>query len=253
MPERPYARYTRTKTWHALYAQAIQAGYAIVPNSATNNSIWLRRCTSPEETQTTMSSFLAQSSEIETFFARKPTHSEHDAQDAWTRYTHWLAQRPACLKVAGEAVVLARSSDYWHYHLEEDRPTLALVVAGLHDSYLHLPVWETSSNRRYAARETALPIGSPLFDQARRTQQAHRTLLSALAAGNQAALNYLTTLPDRTQRRLRHDATNLQQQRYRGRPLAFHSDEERRIIGAKISEAMFQSRTFQFRTEKNKK
>ena len=39
MPERPYSRYTRAKTWAALYSQHINAGYALVPYSATNNSI----------------------------------------------------------------------------------------------------------------------------------------------------------------------------------------------------------------------
>jgi hypothetical protein len=114
---------------------------------------------------------------------------------------------------------------------------LALVVAGLHDSYLHLPVWETSSNRRYAARETALKIGSPEFDKARgRGQQlGHSILASALAAGDQAALAYLKTLPERTRRRIRQEADALQVERYRGRPLAFHTDAQRQAVGTKIS------------------
>ncbi|MGH2505796.1 MAG: hypothetical protein ACRDHZ_00015 [Ktedonobacteraceae bacterium] len=235
MPERPYARYTREKTWHALDSQAINACYALVPNSATNNSIWLLRCKSPEETQATMAALLGQIDEIEIFFANKPTKAKKENE--WAQYNKWLAQRPACLKNAGEAVVLAKSSDYWHYHLEA-RPAIALVVCSIHDSYLHLPVWETHTNRRYTSRDTALAIGSPEFVQNRRTQQAHNTLIGSLAAGEKTALAYLKTLPDRTQRRLRLEADTLQANRYRGRPLAFYTDAERLAIGAKISEAL---------------
>lgn len=220
MPERPHARYTREKTWAALYSQAINACYALVPNSATNNSLWLLRCKSPEETQERLRFLLAREQECAAFFASRQT-PEH---------------APTYLKYAGEAVVLAKSSDYWRYHLA-DRPDLALVVAGQHDSYLHVPCWETSSNRRYAARETALKIGSPEFEQAcgRGHVLGHAILLGALAAGDQAALAYLKMLPARTRRRLRLEAEALQVERYRGRPLAFHTESERQAIGAKIS------------------
>lgn len=232
MTERPYARYTREKTWAALYSQSVNACYALVPNSVTNNSIWLMRCKAPEQTQETMASLLTHADEIEAFFADKPLKKR--GEDYWPIFAQWLIQKPACLKNAGEAVVLARSSDFWRYHLE-DQPGLALVVAGQHDSYLHLPVWETSSNRRYAPRETTLKIGSPEFERARRSQQGHNTLLSAIAAGDQTALAYLKRLPDRTRRRIRQEADALQSERYRGRPLAFHTESERQAIGAKIS------------------
>lgn len=229
MPERPHARFTREKAWSVLYSQAINACYALVPNSATNNSLWLVRCDSPEDTQSTMLRLLPAEQECTAFFARKPPE-----KDGWKLYNQWLASRPAMLKNAGEAVVLARSSDFWRYHLE-DRPGLALVVCGIHDSYLHLPCWELISNQRYPPRETAIKIGSPEFDQARRGQQAHNTLVSALAAGDPGALAYLKTLPERTRRRLREEASFLQSQRYRGRPLAFHTENERLAIGEKIS------------------
>lgn len=218
MPERPYARYTREKAWSALYAQHINACYALVPNSATNNSIWLIRCKSPDETASRSRALLDHASEIDAFFSARRTPE----------------QAPAIMRGAGEAVILARSSDFWRYHLET-RPGLALVVCGVHDSYLHLPCWETATNKRYTARETALKVGSPEFEQARRGQQAHNTLLGALAAGDHAALAYLATLPERTRRRMRQEADALQIERYRGRPLAFHTESERQAIGAKIS------------------
>src|SRR5260370_10554174 len=103
MPERPYSRYTREKTWAALYSQAINACYALVPYSATNNSIALIRCKTPEETQATMARLLDLSEECDAFYASKQTPD----------------RSPAFLKGAGEAVILARSSDYYHYHLAE--------------------------------------------------------------------------------------------------------------------------------------
>lgn len=218
MSERPYARYTRGKTWQALYSQAINACYALVPNSATNNSIWLVRCKTPEETAARARALLDAASEIDAFFSSRRT------------------PEPAIMRGSREAVILARSSDYWRYHLET-RPALALVACGLHDSYLHLPVWEMRTNKRYAARETALTIGSPAFEQARGRGQVigKNILLGALAAGDQAALAYLKALPERTQRRMRQEADVLQSERYQGRPLAFHTDAQRQAIGAKIS------------------
>src|SRR5579859_339983 len=44
MDERPYSRYTRAKTWAALYSQHINAGYALIPNSLTTNSIDVISC-----------------------------------------------------------------------------------------------------------------------------------------------------------------------------------------------------------------
>ena len=220
MPERPYARYTRDKTWAALYAEHINACYALVPNSATNNSIHLIRCKTPDETVSRSRALLDAASEIDAFFSSRPTP----------------AQAPAIMRNAGEAVILARSSHYWRYRLET-RPDLALVVCGIHDSYLHLPVWETSNNRRYAARETSIKIGSPEFEQARGRGQTigHNILLGALAAGDQIALAYLKKLPERTRRRMSQEAGALQAERYRGRPLAFNTESERQVIGAKIS------------------
>ena len=47
MAERPYSRYTRAKTWAALYSQHLNAGYAWVPFSRTNNSIAVISCATP--------------------------------------------------------------------------------------------------------------------------------------------------------------------------------------------------------------
>lgn len=221
MSERRYARYTRRKTWAALYSQAVNACYAIVPYSSTNNSIWLIRCNTPGETQSAMIRLLGQSDEIEAFFTGNQAS----------------INRPQSLRNAGEAVILAKSNDYYHYHLAE-RSTLALVVAGQHNSYLHLPVWETRSNKRYEARETAFKIGSPEFACIRSTQLGHTILIAALASGDQKALSYLATLPARTKRRIHNEVIAFQNQNYRGQPLAFHTESERLAIGAKISQGL---------------
>ena len=245
MAERPYARYTREKTWQALYSQSINACYALVPNSATNNSIWMMRCKSPEETQERMRFLLNFEQECAAFFVEQESENQTAEKADVSRIseiptTPEQARLLAYLKNAGEAVVLARSSDYWHYHLADDKPALALVVCGFHDSYLHLPVWETRTNKRYAARETALKIDSPEFEQARgRGQQlGHSILLGALAAGDQNALAYLKKLPKRTQRRLRAERDALQSERYRGRPLAFYTEAQRQVIGQRISDGL---------------
>ncbi len=221
MAERPYSRYTREKTWAALYSQHINACYALVPYSATNNSIAVIRCTSPQETQRTMRELLNHADVCAAFYGTRQT-PEH---------------APAIMQKARHAVVLARSSDYYHYHLA-DHPDFRLVICGLHDSYLHLPVWEMRTNQQYNVRETAVPIVAPDFDHIRRTQFGHTILLGALVNGDKTALSFLATLPARTQSRLHREVDELQETRYRGRPLAFLTEAERREIGSKISEGL---------------
>lgn len=143
-------------------------------------------------------------------------------------------QAPELLKRARHAVVLARSSDYYHYHLE-DQQHFKLVICDLHDSYLHLPVWEMRTNKRYKPRETAVAITTPEFEPLRRTQFGHSILVAALAKGDQAAITLVEQLPVRTKSRLHREKVALQETRYRGRPLAFLTDAERREIGNKIS------------------
>src|ERR1700736_830815 len=153
MAERPHSRYTREKTWAALYSQHVHACYALVPYSATNNSIAVIRCASPQEAQATMHELFRQASACAAFYGKQ------DTQD----------RAPAIIHEAHLAVVLARSHDYYHYHLA-DHPEFGLVSCGLHDSCLHMPVWEMRTNRRYGLRETAVPIASPDFERVRCTQ-----------------------------------------------------------------------------------
>jgi hypothetical protein len=227
--ERPHSRYTREKTWAALYSQHIAASYALVPGSLTNNSLATIRCASPEEATTVMRDLLAHEEECRAFC------------DAWNASE--FGERPATAELpilarAYIAVVLARSSDYYRYHLIS-YPDMRMVICGLHDSYLHLVVWETSTNKRWPPRETRLQITAPEFaSRARMTPNGHSTFLGALICGEEAALALLADdkrIPERTARRIRAEVEILQHRRYQGRPLAFLTEAQRHAIGEKIS------------------
>ena len=256
MPERPYSRYTRAKTWAALYSQYINAGYALVPVSRTNNSIDVINCKdahkSPQDTardtQRTAQELLQSANAIADYYRDYYRLRRLLEQDQEQMPGQELPEPPKPPKILADAinakkfrsaVVLARSSDYYHYHLE-DIPEFNLVICGLHDSYLHIPVWEMCTNKRYSARETAIALTSPDFDRLRRTQFGHNILIGALIAGNKDALAFIDRkgFPERTRRRLKQKAKFLQEKRYRGRPLAFLTDAERHEIGSKISEGL---------------
>jgi hypothetical protein len=238
MAQRPYSRYTREHTWAALYSQNINACYALVPNSATNNSIEVIRCKDAKETQEMMAELLNHASECETFYAEKEKHLEEEKQKAKEELTTELVTPPFLVK-ARMAVVLAKSSDYYRYHLA-DETRIKLVICGLHDSYLHLPVWEMRTNRRYSARETAVEITAPSFDRIRKTQFGHTILIGAVVCGDKAAIAFKDALKDaRTRRRINVEVDRIQhEKRYQGRPLAFLAEEKRQEIGKKISDSL---------------
>jgi|SRR5579883_468129 len=221
MTERPHSRYTRAKTWAALYSQHINACYALIPFSSTSNSVDVLKCDSPAEAQAVTRRLIRQGKQCEDFYTQRRTRDE----------------APDFLKKAQQAVVLARSSDYHRYHLAE-YPDFRLVICSLHDSYLHLPVWETRTNHHYKPRETAIPLTSPEFLARRKTEFGHNIFLGALLSGDEAALALLhneSIIPARTRRRIMGEVHTLQHKRYQGRPLPFLDERERREIGSKIS------------------
>lgn len=232
MAERPYSRYTRPKTWAALDRQHLNAGYALVPYSRTNNSIDVISCIDArnktqdvaKDTQAMIHQLLQHADECRDYYAKR-----HSSEQAPT-----ILAEAIRTKKLRSAVVLARSSDYYHYHLD-DYTGFSLVICGLHDSYLHLPVWEMRTNRRYRPRETAVSLTSPDFERIRSTHFGHSMLLGALLNGDEQAIAFKKTLPPRTQRRIEREKEELQRTRYRGRPLAFLTDAQRSDIGSKIS------------------
>jgi hypothetical protein len=242
MPERRYSKYTREKTWAALHSQHTNAGYALVPYSATNNSIALIRCASAAQVEEVQRDLLLNhEQECRDFYSlclvpNKASASPAQEQEEKPPEADKL-KVPECLQKAGYAVILAKSSEYHYYHLE-DRTELKLVICGLHDSYLHLPVWEMRSNKRYPPRETAISITDPDFDRIRRTQFGHNILLGALVCGDQAAIKFASKLKHPTGWRMRNEAQDLQQHRYKGRHLAFMTEDERVEKGEKIRQGV---------------
>ncbi len=240
MAERPYSRYTRIRTWAALYSQHISAGYAIVPSSATNNSIDVIRYNSSEEAQRTHNQLLQHANACEFYYMHKANLTPDELIS--TLKETFDPAPDALINILKEkhlrsAVVLAKSSDYYHYHID-DRPDFRLVICGLHDSYLPIPTWETNSNHRFKPRETAVSITAPEFDRLRCTQYGHNILLAAYAKGDPAAISYVNKLPKRTKSRYNLEKDILQEKYYQGRPLAFLTDAKRREIGAKISASL---------------
>jgi len=256
MAERPYSRYTRVKTWAALYSQHTNAGYAIVPWSRTENSVDVISCKDAKnpaqdlarDTQRKAEELLQHNDVIAKYYElRQPLDLGDDEQQ---QPGQEKPKQPAPPKILAEAiqakklrtaVVLARSSDYYYYHVE-DIPDITLVICGLHDSYLHIPVWEMRTNRRYKARETAVSLNDPSFERTRCTQFGHSILLAAYAKGDPDAIALVEgkDFPERSRTRYRREKDELQQQTYRGRPLAFRNAAKRKEVGEKISQALIE-------------
>lgn len=234
--ERPYSRYTRERSWAALYSQHINAGFALVPFTTTENSVNVINCKDAsqpgqdlaKDTQGKIQELLATTEEIADYYRMKRTpDTAPDILRAALADNRLLV-----------ALVLARSSDYYRYDLENRILDRALVVAGIHDSYLHVPCWELATNKRYKSRETSIAIGGPGFDQARKTPIGHSILLAAYAKGNDQAIAFVAGLKERTRIRLKSERDDFQGATYRGRPLAFRDEAKRNEVRERISQGM---------------
>ncbi len=235
MAERRYSRYTRERTWLALVSQIENTQYCIVPYSQTTNSVSLVRIREAEENRSQVQKLLDEYG--------------HEMGE-WE--SGKIPGKPVLRRKCLEAVVLARSSDYYHYHLATYGPEkygqdpINLIVCGLHDAYCLLPVLEMRTNKRYAARETSIDIQSPEFAKKRKTEYGHNILLTALAKGDQKALAFLDQrgsdgkflISVSTRNRIKREVVDLQTKVYRGRPLAFMTKEEAEKHAANIKEGM---------------
>lgn len=242
--EHQYSRYTREKAWAALYSQHINAGYALVPHSATNNSIDALRCKSPSEVKTTMLEFLEHDKEIERYYASENEKVKKSLQSLLRSARYRTEEyRRFYVKPYGKAVtaaVLSKSSDYHHYHLS-DYPNIQLVICGLHDSYLQYRVWELRTNGIYDQRATMKPIHSLVLKPGHTTE--HNILVGALICGDVAAIAYRdnsNNMSRWTRNRIIQEVNTLQTKNYQGRPLAFLNEAERKEIGQKISLSLIQ-------------
>lgn len=222
MPERPHSRYTREKTWAALYNQHVNACYAILPHSGTHNSIDLIKCASPEETRATMRAFASHDKVFEQFYASKLPDEKAPKIERDKQAPIVVSEK------IRHAFVLARSSDYYHYHLF-DFSDFRLLIVGQHDSYVQMTVWETSTNKIYKPAETTLALDSPAFLKARSTQFGHNLFLGALICGDKTAVSIRDNrqlIPASTRRRILSEVQAIQSKRYRGRPLTFWDQSE---------------------------
>ncbi|HLG75150.1 MAG TPA: hypothetical protein VKX46_01975 [Ktedonobacteraceae bacterium] len=124
-----------------------------------------------------------------------------------------------------QAVVLARSSDWYHYSLnctDRWKHHVNAVIAWTHDSCLSVPVFSLEERRVYGPKiaadvedftdETQFP--EPL----RKTAFGHHMLVGALMCLRPDAQARLATLKPSTQRRIRAEVRRLGMRR-RGGPL----------------------------------
>jgi hypothetical protein len=140
------------------------------------------------------------------------------------------------------AVVLARSSDWYHYSLNYPlwKHGCNAVVCGTHDSCLPVPVLALDAMKWYKKHEirdifgplqpTKGPDDKPIpdtFDRARKSAYGHTMLIGALMCGRQDAIARLQTLPDRTRYRVEAELRKLHTRR-QGRPLVVAPDPDSR-------------------------
>jgi hypothetical protein len=236
MPERPHSRHTREKTWAALYNQHINACYAIIPSSKTHNSIDLLKCSTQEEAREAMRALAAHEKEFQDFYAEKLPDSEAPT------IKHGKLEFVVSDRIR-HALVLARSSDYYHYHLF-DYADFRILIVGQHDSYAQLTVWETSTNKVYKPGETALALDSQTFLDARATQFGHNIFIGALICGDKTAVairDNSKIIPASTRRRIISEVQMIQTRRYRGRPLTFWDQAEQEKHRIATREGMFKA------------
>jgi hypothetical protein len=140
------------------------------------------------------------------------------------------------------AAMLGRSSDYYHYSLFDSEEDFNLVIAGIHDSMLNLFVWETYTNRRYKPRELPVDIEAPGFAKLKKTWYGHNILVGALICGNQRAiaLKEKPHMHPKTRQRIEKEVSDLQHKNYRGRPLAFWTEEKRLEVAHRISYSLIE-------------
>jgi hypothetical protein len=134
------------------------------------------------------------------------------------------------------AIILARSSDWYHYSLNAYDSGMEAAIVGTHDSCLSVPALAMDTLEWYEPYRTRFEHSLPpspewltahipdRFEQFRRSHYGHCVLVGALIVGRKEAVDRLMTLPERTRfyieaevRRLRH--------RRPGRPLKLWEEE----------------------------
>ena len=126
------------------------------------------------------------------------------------------------------AVILARSSDWYHYSLNvaEWDHGITAVVCGTHDSCINAPVLALDAMKWYPVlkmRSIFGSIDSETFEKARKSHYGHNMLVGACMVGRADAIAKLQSLPDRTRYRIEAEMRVLHTRR-QGRPLVVGAD-----------------------------
>lgn len=131
-----------------------------------------------------------------------------------------------------KAIVLARSSDWYHYSLnctERWKHDIQAVIVGTHDSCLDRPVLSIDNAHWYDPKELRIRSlkvvktdergrAADDFDQFRRHVYGHNMLIGAVLQGREDALERLQHLPASTRLRIEAKVKRLKLRR-QGKPL----------------------------------
>ncbi len=136
-------------------------------------------------------------------------------------------------RIFHNAVILARSSDWYHYSLNcaSFQHTVTCVIAGTHDSCIDRPVLAMDTMRWYGPKKLRDDFGplqpsfdkdgnliEDLFDRKRKTQYGHNMLVGALLQQRADARARLSTFRPSTRMRVEAEVRKLQKRRT-GHPL----------------------------------
>ncbi len=119
------------------------------------------------------------------------------------------------------AVILERSSDWYRHSLHCYSHLAELIIAGLHDSLVDVPVVAVGDEKFYPSGCACVQSFSEEHfpEKLRKTAFGHRLFLGALLAGRPDALERLKRLPASTRRRIEAEVKQLRLRRP-GRPLS---------------------------------
>jgi hypothetical protein len=95
--------------------------------------------------------------------------------------------------VQARAVLLIRSSQWYHYRLNVfgEVQGMELVVCGKHDSCLPIPVWSVEDARMYEPGETTIPLTQLRDPKVRGTKYGSLLFVAAILSAKQEALDIL--------------------------------------------------------------
>jgi hypothetical protein len=143
---------------------------------------------------------MLQSSSEETgikLIATGPKHSHRITIESTRATTQASEEEETPQKTTGgvqfRAVLLVRSSDWYHYRLNVfgKLEGIELIVCATHDACVDLQVWSVEEARIYEPGETAIPLAKLKDRKVRGTKYGSLLFVSALLCSKQEALDIL--------------------------------------------------------------